>query len=1256
MAKLEVKGPYEGPGEQKTAERLAAELPDDWRIYAGRKLAGANRDDVDLIVVGRHGIFVIDEKSWGPRVVVDDSNWYVNDVARPNPLNRTAQLARKLAGLLRKHAHGYRHLKGKLVVPCIVLSHDDLQIFSGSHHDHSERIYPLAEASRSLVGVDNDLSPGIRSARESVLGYVSDMPAQGKRPTELGGYVISGLAQSTGTEMAYEAEAPDGSHVILKCYNTDSLSDRGDPSIFLERETKALNVLADTGRTWSSYPYFSADAHKLFVVPLVPPNDGRNLITSLKRNDPERPEGRLDDETALKVVSDAFKALAEVHELGLVHRALHPSRIWLGRGMRVRFSDFHLARISGEQSIALWAPDEDVSDAYRGPECAADIRLAEPASDVYALSLSLIHWLTGNTPEDFTISELSDELKLQWPFLADTLTASLAASGEERPAASECWESLSNQQSRSTETKAAPESATSTGEFVAQGLIEGRYKLEKLLGRGGFASSWLAYDERSQEKRVLKEYHRDISEAVKREYDVAHSLKNDFCGQVYDIQRDSSPPYLVCEYIDGDNLESLDGNPDEGILRVIAMNILEALTYIHERDLIHGDVTPSNIIVRSPQNTAVLIDFGLSVAAGDQPYGGHPKFMAPEVRDGRLATSLSDIYGLCASLLHTMLGKVPSSAGDGAEFRDYVTAAEIEQWGSSGVALLRVLLKGIARTPNARPSATEMMSLVQAATGNETVSSGEPKINSTVDSIRRLYRASRLGNAGNRGLDDDFAKETYIPTLLDTDLMPRIASGEFDVVLLTGNPGDGKTSFLVSVGDHLKSLGASITHADEAGWIMQLGDREFRSVFDASESHGERSSDDLLQAALGPAVSQSPGSTTALVAVNDGRLFQFFNENDEFDDLGIEVRNQALTGEVSNPRVALVDLKQRSLASFPGEQSLAARVLASLTDESKWQTCSSCSARSNCPILRNRNILSEGGESAFSDLVLTSHLRRRRRATFRDVRSAAAWVISGDKGCSDIHQGIQDGRNPLLLPSSSAYDLAFSDRSEDYLVREWTDFDPGKTSAPLLDAARRANREGHQVDPTLISASAMARSLFFGTWGSEEAQREQVLAYRYLPEFIEMLRSPDPDQIIDRILLGISRSLGAPGFFGKGLAVNSGSADSEWTVLHIMPAKEFAIDVSRKRSRFIEQIPDELFLKHKLGPTLGLTLDTVEIVLRAADGEIVNDGGADSILQEIEGFVGQLRRYPASTAHVVDPSGVVSRMKISDQQIIMEMS
>ena len=248
-------------------------------------------------------------------------------------------------------------------------------------------------------------------------------------------------------------------------------------------------------------------------------------------------------------------------------------------------------------------------------------------------------------------------------------------------------------------------------------------------------------------------------------------------------------------------------------------------------------------------------------------------------------------------------------------------------------------------------------------------------------------------------------------TLLDTRLLPELLQGKLRLVVLTGNPGDGKTSFLVSVGVELKGRGAEVIAEDAAGWRLQLEGHIYVAVFDASESHGGLSSDELLHNALTPKAGEQSARRTVLLAANDGRLLQFFDEEgDLYEDWATEIQNQMAGGEPQDRSVVLVDLKRRTLAQ-PGERpSLTSRILDTFVSPERWSVCSDCLSQDVCPMRANATNLRGAGRAAIDELVLTSHLRRRRRATFRDVRSALAWVITGDRSCAEVHSDREEGR------------------------------------------------------------------------------------------------------------------------------------------------------------------------------------------------------------------------------------------------------
>src|SRR5674476_100331 len=91
MAQLHLLGDYHGPGEQRAAEYLVAELPAHWHVIVGRQLiTPRGHDDMDLLVVGDRGLFLCEEKAWGPHVELDDVYWSVNGEHRPSPLSRVA--------------------------------------------------------------------------------------------------------------------------------------------------------------------------------------------------------------------------------------------------------------------------------------------------------------------------------------------------------------------------------------------------------------------------------------------------------------------------------------------------------------------------------------------------------------------------------------------------------------------------------------------------------------------------------------------------------------------------------------------------------------------------------------------------------------------------------------------------------------------------------------------------------------------------------------------------------------------------------------------------------------------------------------------------------------------------------------------------------------------------------------------------------------------------------------------------------------
>lgn len=192
-------------------------------------------------------------------------------------------------------------------------------------------------------------------------------------------------------------------------------------------------------------------------------------------------------------------------------------------------------------------------------------------------------------------------------------------------------------------------------------LRAGRYELERLLGRGGAASVWLARDtllERPVAIKLLSEglaADRDWLARFRREARIAARLQHPNLVSIYDFESESERPYLVMAYLPGGSLaDRLDqgARPDAERL---AHDILSALAHIHAAGIVHRDVKPGNVLL-DRDGRACLTDFGIArpedatsiTQTGQIP--GTVRYMAPELWRGEPASERSDLFA-CGVLL-----------------------------------------------------------------------------------------------------------------------------------------------------------------------------------------------------------------------------------------------------------------------------------------------------------------------------------------------------------------------------------------------------------------------------------------------------------------------------------------------------------------------------------------------------------------------------------------------------------------------------
>ena len=244
---------------------------------------------------------------------------------------------------------------------------------------------------------------------------------------------------------------------------------------------------------------------------------------------------------------------------------------------------------------------------------------------------------------------------------------------------------------------------------MAQGLKKGTllhhgmYRIERILGQGGFGITYLATDLGLDKLRAIKEFFpkdycdRDESTShvtlgtsntaefvdklkrkfVKEARNIANLDQHQGIITIHAVFEENNTAYYVMDYIDGENLSQIvkrDGPlPAERAIKYIK-EVGNSLDYIHRHRINHLDIKPANIMIRRQDDSPILIDFGLSKQYDSEgfqtsttPTGiSHGYTPLEQYKDGGVKefSPQTDVYSLAATLYYLVSGKVPPHATD----------------------------------------------------------------------------------------------------------------------------------------------------------------------------------------------------------------------------------------------------------------------------------------------------------------------------------------------------------------------------------------------------------------------------------------------------------------------------------------------------------------------------------------------------------------------------------------------------------------
>ena len=269
-------------------------------------------------------------------------------------------------------------------------------------------------------------------------------------------------------------------------------------------------------------------------------------------------------------------------------------------------------------------------------------------------------------------------------------------------------------------------------------ILKGRYAVRSTIGQGGMGRTYLAQDlERFNETCVLKEFippqdSQEVTEKAKelfrREASVLYQIRHPQVPEFRATFESEGRLLLVQDYVEGNNYRNLlldrlkTGQTfSENEILLLMQQLLPVLSYLHSHNIIHRDISPENLILRSQDNLPVLIDFGVvqetnaklnsQMGIPASTVAGKAGYAPPEQLQSGNAYANSDLYALAVTAIVLLTGKEPSELFDSINL-----AWNWQQFANVNPALARVINQMLSYKPTNRyRSADEVFQALQVA-------------------------------------------------------------------------------------------------------------------------------------------------------------------------------------------------------------------------------------------------------------------------------------------------------------------------------------------------------------------------------------------------------------------------------------------------------------------------------------------------------------------------------------------------------------
>jgi serine/threonine protein kinase len=1074
----------------------------------------AQPDEVDIVAVGPQGVRVVEVKHWSAAWV--DENFEIAE----QEAEKLTRKARRVGAALRVQ---FPQLPPVEIGFLLTRAPSKIKKLLERGALRGVRLYALNQC-EDLAGLSQlpILTEDQIEAITQLLAPAETVQSRGAT-RRIAGYVnLQQLgASQSGFQKVYRGNHPTRrDRVILHLYDLTA-EDDGRAIVRARREADALQKLQMfpwAPRILDSFQEVPGYAGEVCFFTIVDP-----VAPSIA----ERAEdSRWSARARLTYARHALLALQQLHETStedepVIHRNLSPDTLLVRFDNTPILTGFDRARIAGDLSISSATPATNTADDIVPPEVRANgLAAADSRSDIYSLCSSLRQVLAD--PQEPAVRDAHR-----------ILTLGMAESPADRPSIAELLKSFEKVSGGRRERIEALSARfwTEDQEIPFRGRS---YRIVSRLGSGaiGLTFKVVELDRVTQEELgtfVAKVAHSEGSgEAILRSYSLvrSHLGRHEGLSPLYEVAAEWTENSFVAllGWVDGTPLSEFtgvvpllaedfgDATTEQLLIRWL-LQLTGALDVLHRNGVIHGDVSPRNIILSG--SSLVLTDYDFVTKISDLATSpGTVLYCSPSRELRQPVSPADDLFALAASIFHVCFDREPFCYGAQicrekglnwqglpksdlqfvAAVLDRATHPDPSQRFQSAKEMQQAL----------RPSAVEADSNApemlpqRADTGRETATNprqhcspkngvdglaeaaalSEQHVN-WLDSVLQAYPGSRSGNAETRGLDSRFAIETYVPTELESTLLADIRSGKISLVILCGNAGDGKTALLQHLAGEL-GLGnpKSARRVVEGKIRGDSGDLLLKMNLDGSAAFGDKSADQILDDFFAPFMAgTSPEGIVHLLAVNDGRLLEWINivesqhgERPLTTQLYRLLQQDPGAGEFSHIR--FINLNHRSLVggvSSSGD-AIEHHFLESLIDQlyggsqaaEHWAPCRLCSAKSRCHVYAAQQLFAPDSVDSVQptevrrwarlrlfQAITAVHLRGEKHITIRELRGALVYILFGLDSCADYHRGFTEDYQPAAY-----WDRAFAADTkgrQGELLEDLTRFDPALESHSQID-------------------------------------------------------------------------------------------------------------------------------------------------------------------------------------------------------------